>query len=91
MISTSSYFIKTFVVRFATTTAMSSKGKQSKSSNKSGKTTDKLPVADEPKSTAGPVSVDKSGCVCIKVLAKPGAKFTQITDVSDEGVGIQVK
>jgi uncharacterized protein len=91
MISTSIYFIKTFVVRLATTTAaMSSKGKQSKSS-KSGKSTDKLPVADEPKSTGGPVSVDKTGCVCIKVLAKPGAKFTQITDVSDEGVGIQVK
>ncbi|CAB3360962.1 Hypothetical predicted protein [Cloeon dipterum] len=36
------------------------------------------------------ISVDKSGNICLKVHAKPGAKMNTITDISDEGIGIQI-
>lgn len=38
----------------------------------------------------GPISVDKTGNIIIKIHAKPGAKQNGITDVSDEGVGVQI-
>jgi uncharacterized protein len=62
----------------------SSKSKQAKNA--------KSQKAAEPKAktTDQPVYIDKSGQICIKILAKPGAKVTQITDMSDEGVGVQV-
>lgn len=37
-----------------------------------------------------PVTVDKSGNIAIKILAKPGAKQNGITDIGLEGVGVQI-
>ncbi|XP_018017364.1 UPF0235 protein C15orf40 homolog [Hyalella azteca] len=39
---------------------------------------------------ASPITLDKSGNVVISVLAKPGAKESAITGMSEEGVGIQI-
>uniref|UniRef100_A0A182R4X7 Uncharacterized protein n=1 Tax=Anopheles funestus TaxID=62324 RepID=A0A182R4X7_ANOFN len=39
----------------------------------------------------GPVLVDaKTGNLIVKILAKPGAKTSGITDVSEEGIGCQI-
>ncbi|XP_052891957.1 UPF0235 protein C15orf40 homolog [Anopheles moucheti] len=39
----------------------------------------------------GPVLVDaKTGNLIVKILAKPGAKTSGITDVNEEGVGCQI-
>ncbi|XP_043280417.1 UPF0235 protein C15orf40 homolog [Venturia canescens] len=38
----------------------------------------------------GPISLDKHGNVVIKVLAKPGAKHNNVTDISEEGVGVAI-
>lgn len=38
----------------------------------------------------GPVTVDKQGNFSIKVLAKPGSKHNGITDISSEGIGVQI-
>ncbi|KAL4091918.1 hypothetical protein QTP88_026525 [Uroleucon formosanum] len=38
----------------------------------------------------GPITVDKSGDVVIKINAKPGAKNNNITDISSDGIGIQI-
>ncbi|XP_020286181.1 UPF0235 protein C15orf40 homolog [Pseudomyrmex gracilis] len=40
--------------------------------------------------SAGPVVLDKNGNVAIKIQAKPGAKCNNITDISDEAVGIAI-
>ncbi|EDV96349.1 GH15254 [Drosophila grimshawi] len=37
-----------------------------------------------------PVTLDKSGNIVIKILAKPGAKQNGITDIGLEGVGVQI-
>lgn len=37
-----------------------------------------------------PISLDKNGNICLKILAKPNAKLNQITDVSTEGIGVQI-
>ncbi|XP_046399167.1 UPF0235 protein C15orf40 homolog [Ischnura elegans] len=37
-----------------------------------------------------PVTLDKSGNIMIKILAKPGAKLNAITGISEEGVGVQI-
>ncbi|KAF2356525.1 Protein of unknown function DUF167 [Trinorchestia longiramus] len=37
-----------------------------------------------------PLTLDKSGCVAISVMVKPGARENAITGVSEEGVGIQI-
>ncbi|CAD7089167.1 unnamed protein product [Hermetia illucens] len=37
-----------------------------------------------------PVCMDKTGNIAIKILAKPGAKQNGITDISNEGVGVQI-
>lgn len=57
------------------------------SSTKSKKATQKIPAKVEVNT---PVSINKSGNVSIKVLAKPGAKQNCITDITDEGVGVQI-
>ncbi|XP_011697377.1 PREDICTED: UPF0235 protein C15orf40 homolog isoform X1 [Wasmannia auropunctata] len=41
-------------------------------------------------SSTGPVILDKDGNVAIKIQAKPGAKCNNITDISDEAVGIAI-
>lgn len=39
----------------------------------------------------GPVYVDpKTGNLLIKIQAKPGSKVNGITDIDDEGVGVQI-
>ncbi|SPP76210.1 UPF0235 protein C15orf40 homolog [Drosophila guanche] len=37
-----------------------------------------------------PVTMNKSGNICIKILAKPGAKHNGITNIDLEGVGVQI-
>lgn len=39
---------------------------------------------------SGPVTVKQDNYVIIKILAKPGAKQNGITDITDEGVGVQI-
>ncbi|XP_069939041.1 UPF0235 protein C15orf40 homolog isoform X2 [Cherax quadricarinatus] len=39
---------------------------------------------------AGAIASDKCGSVVIKILAKPGAKENGFTDISTEGVGVQI-
>lgn len=55
-------------------------------SKKAGKTL-KASVNEE---HTGPVGLDKSGNVTIKIQAKPGAKQNNITDISDEAVGVAI-
>ncbi|XP_018332294.1 UPF0235 protein C15orf40 homolog [Agrilus planipennis] len=50
---------------------------------------DKLTTNHETSSCSA-ITLDKSKCVIIKVLAKPGAKQNAITEISEEGVGIQI-
>ncbi|KAK1135673.1 hypothetical protein K0M31_000259 [Melipona bicolor] len=38
----------------------------------------------------GPISLDKSGNVTIKIQAKPGAKHNNITDISEDAVGVAI-
>uniref|UniRef100_A0A0A1WFI3 UPF0235 protein C15orf40 homolog n=1 Tax=Zeugodacus cucurbitae TaxID=28588 RepID=A0A0A1WFI3_ZEUCU len=59
------------------------------SKNKSKKSAPVLAV-DEKKSNDGPVQLDKSGNICIRILAKPGSKMNGITDIGIEGVGVQI-
>ncbi|XP_033212565.1 UPF0235 protein C15orf40 homolog isoform X1 [Belonocnema kinseyi] len=40
--------------------------------------------------TEGPITLDKSGNVSIKIQAKPGAKHNNVTDISDEAVGVAI-
>ncbi|XP_050072113.1 UPF0235 protein C15orf40 homolog [Anopheles maculipalpis] len=45
----------------------------------------------KPVSSNGPVLVDtKTGNLIVKIVAKPGAKTSGITDVSEEGIGCQI-
>lgn len=49
------------------------------------------PVACAPSiNKSGPVTMDRTGNICIKILAKPGSKQNSITDISDEGIGVQI-
>ncbi|XP_069967335.1 UPF0235 protein C15orf40 homolog [Bactrocera oleae] len=59
------------------------------SKKKSKKFATVVPV-DEKKPNDGPLQLDKSGNICIRILAKPGAKMNGITDIGNEGVGIQI-
>ncbi|KAH0949573.1 hypothetical protein HN011_002658 [Eciton burchellii] len=40
--------------------------------------------------SVGPVTLDKGGNVAIKVQAKPGARCNNVTDISDDAVGIAI-
>ncbi|KAL6427556.1 hypothetical protein ACFW04_008800 [Cataglyphis niger] len=40
--------------------------------------------------STGPVVLNKDGNVAIKIQAKPGAKCNNVTDISDEAVGIAI-
>lgn len=55
-------------------------------SKKTGKN-QKATVNEEAK---GPISVDKNGNVTIKIQAKPGAKHNNITDISEDAVGVAI-
>lgn len=51
------------------------------------------PLVQEPKNSSDvspPLGVDKSGNLSLAILAKPGAKENRITDVSADGVGVQI-
>ncbi|KAH8240209.1 hypothetical protein KR032_012175 [Drosophila birchii] len=48
--------------------------------------TKSMPAKEE----AGPITVDKTGNICIQILAKPGAKLNGITGIGLEGVGVQI-
>ncbi|XP_030569989.1 UPF0235 protein C15orf40 homolog [Drosophila novamexicana] len=47
-------------------------------------------AATTPPATNTPVTLDKSGNIVIKILAKPGAKQNGITDIGLDGVGVQI-
>lgn len=38
----------------------------------------------------GPIQTDKSGNLVIQILAKPGAKQNQITDISQDGIHLSI-
>ncbi|KYQ58633.1 UPF0235 protein C15orf40 like protein [Trachymyrmex zeteki] len=50
--------------------------------------TPKVTGTDDP--STGPVVLNKDGNVAIKIQAKPGAKCNNVTDISDETVGIAI-
>ncbi len=61
------------------------------SSNKSKKSTPKNQSKVEiNQASTAPVSTNKSGNISIKILAKPGAKQNCITDITEEGIGVQI-
>uniref|UniRef100_A0A336MCZ9 CSON009794 protein n=1 Tax=Culicoides sonorensis TaxID=179676 RepID=A0A336MCZ9_CULSO len=55
--------------------------------NKSNKPGSSTPDAQ---TQTGPISLDKQGNIRINILAKPGSKQNGITDISSEGVGVQI-
>ncbi|XP_034103777.1 UPF0235 protein C15orf40 homolog [Drosophila albomicans] len=55
-----------------------------------GKSATVANVTVAPAATNTPVTLDKSGNIAIKILAKPGAKQNGITDIGLEGVGVQI-
>ncbi|XKL64755.1 hypothetical protein PGB90_004841 [Kerria lacca] len=38
----------------------------------------------------GSIYCNKNGNIILKIIAKPGAKCNKITDITDEGIGIQI-
>lgn len=48
------------------------------------------PKESKPSAPEGPITKDKQGNFAIKILAKPGSKQNGITDISHEGVGVQI-
>ncbi|XP_058061330.1 UPF0235 protein C15orf40 homolog [Anopheles bellator] len=83
--------IKTFAQtstlgRFQSATTMSKKG-----ASKGGKNAKPSANSEAAPATTGPILVDgRTGNLIIKILAKPGAKTSGITDVSEEGIGCQI-
>ncbi|XP_017763959.1 PREDICTED: UPF0235 protein C15orf40 homolog [Eufriesea mexicana] len=75
------YQRRKFLQYFTNTCEMSKQG--SKKAGKSQKST----VNEESK---GPISIGKDGNVIIKIQAKPGAKHNNITDISDDVVGVAI-
>lgn len=69
--------------------SMSSKkpGSDKKASGKSLSNDKKTAAAIQ---IGGPMSVDKSGNLQIKIHAKPGAKQNAITEISSDGFGVQI-
>ncbi|CAH3177953.1 unnamed protein product [Porites lobata] len=64
---------------------MSKKGKVTRAKNW-GKDSS-VPGEEE---TASVISLSKDGRICVKILAKPGAKQSNITDISSDGLGVQI-
>ncbi|XP_016905070.1 UPF0235 protein C15orf40 homolog [Apis cerana] len=79
--SRSTYLYGKFLQYFTNIREMSKQG-----SKKTGKN-QKATVNEEAK---GPISVDKNGNVAIKIQAKPGAKHNNITDISEDAVGVAI-
>lgn len=55
-----------------------------------GKNKSNKAVTAAPEVETGPITLDKHGNIRINILAKPGAKHNGITDISTEGVGVQI-
>lgn len=66
-----------------------SKKSGSSSSNNGKKTKNDTNAAQKPK-LSGPIQLDKTGNILIRIHAKPGAKQNTITDITDDGVGVQI-
>lgn len=62
----------------------------SKNKGKAAKAAAAASTPPAPATPTTPVTVDKSGNIAIKILAKPGAKQNGITDIGLEGVGVQI-
>lgn len=58
--------------------------KKSKQAGKKSESTEPAQASNDP------VKLDKNGDIVITILAKPGAKMNSITNVSVEGVGVQI-
>lgn len=71
---------------------MSSKKSDKKTSGKADVNSKGRPAGggDDLPCKIGPISIDKSGNLQIKILAKPGAKQNGITDLSPDGCGVQI-
>lgn len=50
----------------------------------------KKPEAELAPAPRSPFSLGKGGEVRVSILAKPGAKFSAITAISEEGVGVSI-
>ncbi|XP_015109142.1 UPF0235 protein C15orf40 homolog [Diachasma alloeum] len=61
-----------------------------KMSKRSRKAIKSLPADKDTTSQSGPVTTDKDGNVVIQIRTKPGAKHSNITGISDEGVGVAI-
>lgn len=68
-------------IRKSFTNQMSKKSKAGKNNEKTSTPT---PVSNDP------VKMDKNGDIAITILAKPGAKMNSITDISIDGIGVQI-
>lgn len=55
-----------------------------------GKAASAATATTPPATINTPVTLNKSGNIAIKILAKPGAKQNGITDIGAEGVGVQI-
>lgn len=62
----------------------------SKSKSKKSNTTSSTKSSTAEVKIESPIQLDKSGNICIRILAKPGAKQNSITDISSDGVGVQI-
>lgn len=62
------------------------------SGKKSSKSNDKQQLKDgnEGTTATGPISMNKTGNIIIKIHAKPGAKQNSVTNVLDEAIGVQI-
>ncbi|XP_005176933.3 UPF0235 protein C15orf40 homolog [Musca domestica] len=76
------YIINTYMRRFfQISSSVMSKSKSKKAA---------APTTQSPAPNNDPIQADKNGNICIRILAKPGAKNNGITDISTEGVGVQI-
>ncbi|XP_017787297.1 PREDICTED: UPF0235 protein C15orf40 homolog [Nicrophorus vespilloides] len=78
---TGSKFLNILTTSSVITTSMSKKASKK---GKSQKEPDVTPKVFEP------ICLDKSKHILIHILAKPGAKQNSITDITEEGVGVQI-
>lgn len=62
------------------------------SGKKSSKSNDKQQLKNGNEGTipTGPIVLNKTGNIIIKIHAKPGAKQNSVTDVLDEAIGVQI-
>ncbi|XP_064620849.1 UPF0235 protein C15orf40 homolog [Lineus longissimus] len=67
---------------------ISNKLEMPKKQNNASKQSPKPPAQESQQDY--PVSTKKDGSIEIKILAKPGARQNSITDISEDGVGVQI-